>query len=64
MKYSDKLSFLMYVNNYRTDDLAKQLRVKVNTLDTWLFFILYPTRTSMTYSNLPTNGKINNVAVR
>lgn len=38
MKYSDKLSFLMYVNNYRTDDLAKQLHVKVNTLDTWLFF--------------------------
>ena len=39
MKYSDKLSFLMYVDNYRTYDLAKQLRVKVNTLDTWLFFI-------------------------
>ena len=39
MKYSDKLSFLMYVNNYRADALAKQLRVKVNTLDTWLFFI-------------------------
>ena len=92
MKYSDKLSFLMYVDNYRTYDLAKQLRVKVNTLDTWLFFInslnerAYQKIDNVLVSNkymvsthsckapisydaridlyLPTNGKINNVAVR